>query len=165
MLSDGNGARDSTVALGLKHLSLTFAFGVGFVECAPRLADPFPTPLVPSGHRGITAAFSRGNFLLELVIARKTVRVQRAPTMFGPVSFTIRSQLDDGVVEAEVAPPTRQPPKRLDLRLRVPLTHKLQSVLVNGRQHTQVDLTKAAVSLSGLTGTMRIKAMFTRITP
>lgn len=34
----------------------------------------------------------------------KTIRVVRAPTMFGPVSFTLRSRLDEGVVEAQVCP-------------------------------------------------------------
>ncbi len=90
----------------------------------------------------------------------KTICVERAPTMFGPVSFTIRSQLDDGIVEAEVVPPARLPPKRLDLRLRVPATHELQSVLVNDREHTQIDAARATVRLNGLNGTVRIKATF-----
>ena len=91
----------------------------------------------------------------------KTIRVEGAPTMFGPVSFTLRSQLDDGVVEAEVVTPSRQPPKRLDLRLRVPVTHKLQSVEVNGRPHAQIDVASATISLSDLTGTVRVIARFT----
>ncbi|HJN13517.1 MAG TPA: LamG domain-containing protein [Pirellulaceae bacterium] len=91
----------------------------------------------------------------------KTIRVEHAPTMFGPVSFTIRSQLDDGVVEAEVVPPSRLPPKRLELRLRVPVTHKLQSVRVNGQQHTQIDVARGTISLSDLTGTVRVVATFT----
>jgi len=91
----------------------------------------------------------------------KTIRVERAPTMFGPVSYTIRSQLDDGVVEAQVVPPSRQPPKRLALRLRVPMTHKLESVQVNGHRYKRFDVARATVSLSGLTGTVRVKARFT----
>ena len=80
--------------------------------------------------------------------------------MFGPVSFTIRSRLDDGVVEAEVMPPSRLPPRRLDLRLRVPVTRELQNVRVNGQEHGQVDVSRGTVSLSGLTGTVRVKATF-----
>ena len=95
------------------------------------------------------------------LIHGKTIRVERAPTMFGPVSFTIRSQLGDGIVEAEVVPPARLPPKRLDLRLRVPMTHELQSVQVNGREHTQVDKARGTISLGDLHGTVRVKATFT----
>lgn len=92
----------------------------------------------------------------------KTIHVERAPTMFGPVSFTIRSQLDDGIVEAEVSPPARLPPKRLDLRLRVPVSHELQSVHVNGREHTQIDAPRATISLTDLSGPLRVKATFAR---
>lgn len=90
----------------------------------------------------------------------KTIRVERAPTMFGPVSFTIRSQLNDGIVEVEVVAPVRLPPERLDLRLRVPATHGLQSVQVNGQEHTQIDKARATISLGDLTGTVRVRAKF-----
>ncbi len=90
----------------------------------------------------------------------KTIRVEKAPTMFGPVSFTIRSRLDDGVVEAQVVPPSRLPPKRLALRLRIPATHKLQSVQVNGREHKSFDAARVTIDLKDMTGTLRVKATF-----
>jgi len=91
----------------------------------------------------------------------KTIRVERAPTMFGLVSFTIHSQLKDGIVEAQVVTPSRRSPKRLDLRLRVPVTYQLQSVQVNGRPYKRFDVAHSTISLSGLTGTVRVKATFT----
>ena len=41
-----------------------------------------------------------------------TVGVKDAPTFFGPVGYTITSHTAQGYIEAEIQPPTRQPPKR-----------------------------------------------------
>ncbi|NQT37993.1 MAG: hypothetical protein HQ581_10915 [Planctomycetes bacterium] len=43
------------------------------------------------------------------------IRVQRAPTHFGPVSFTVRGTAEG--VQVELHPPTRQTPKRIVLHL------------------------------------------------
>src|SRR5262249_53062787 len=50
----------------------------------------------------------------------KTIKVERAPTAFGPVSFSLNSNLKKGEVVAELEPPRRNPPKRLLLRVRLP---------------------------------------------
>ncbi|MCC7335754.1 MAG: hypothetical protein IT422_11690 [Pirellulaceae bacterium] len=92
----------------------------------------------------------------------QTIRVERAPTLFGPVSFTIHSRLAENLVEAEVQVPSRQPPRRLALRLRVPVSHSLQRVEVNGREHVQFDATRGTISLNDLSGTLRIQAHFSR---
>jgi hypothetical protein len=90
----------------------------------------------------------------------KTIRVERAPTVFGPVSFTLCSQLDEGTVTADVVPPTRQSPKRLNLRLRVPVSHKLQAVRVNGRPHKQFDAESATIRLGDVEGEAHVIAAF-----
>src|SRR5205823_10375825 len=50
----------------------------------------------------------------------KTIRLQRAPTAFGPVSLEIKSRLRQGEVVAKVDLPTRNSPKQTLLRIRVP---------------------------------------------
>jgi hypothetical protein len=50
----------------------------------------------------------------------QTVRVERAPTAFGPVSATLHSRLSAGEVTAEVILPARQRPARTLLRIRLP---------------------------------------------
>jgi hypothetical protein len=50
----------------------------------------------------------------------KTIKVTDAPTAFGPVSFTIQSKLSKGVVDVDLNLPTRNPPSKILLRLRLP---------------------------------------------
>ena len=50
----------------------------------------------------------------------KTIRVERAPTAFGPVSITVRSRLAANEITAELALPQREHPRRTLLRIRVP---------------------------------------------
>ena len=50
----------------------------------------------------------------------KTIKVDRAPTAFGPVSFRLESHLDRGEIIAEVDPPHRNRPKSMLFRARVP---------------------------------------------
>jgi len=50
----------------------------------------------------------------------KAIRIERAPTAFGPVSVRLESRLAEGKVLAEVDLPQRNPPVRALLRARVP---------------------------------------------
>ena len=50
----------------------------------------------------------------------KAIKVERAPTAFGPVSLHVQSKLSQGEVVAEVDLPRRQTPKQTLLRIRVP---------------------------------------------
>jgi hypothetical protein len=50
----------------------------------------------------------------------KTIKVERAPTAFGPVSFRMESHLNRGEIIAEIDPPHRNWPKRILFRARVP---------------------------------------------
>ncbi len=51
---------------------------------------------------------------------RKTIKVERAPTAFGPVSVRLESRLAEGKVLAEVDLPERNPPRKTFLRARLP---------------------------------------------
>ena len=63
----------------------------------------------------------------------KTIKVERAPTAFGEVSITMRSNLKKGEVIAEVTAPPR-PPKSFLLRARLPEGWKATSAEIGGRE-------------------------------
>ena len=50
----------------------------------------------------------------------KEIRVEDAPTYFGPVSFRIVSEVSKGRIHVELQPPKRNPPEKLEIRLRHP---------------------------------------------
>jgi hypothetical protein len=77
----------------------------------------------------------------------KQIKVERAPTAFGPVSVTMKSKLSDGEVVADVQLPERNPIEKILLRARVPEGWKVFSANANGEElkvdeNGTVDLTK-----------------------
>ena len=50
----------------------------------------------------------------------KIIRLEQAPTAFGTVSCTVKSELKAGRVIVDVSLPARHPPTRSRLRLRLP---------------------------------------------
>lgn len=65
------------------------------------------------------------------------VALRRAPTHFGPISFSLESRVEDGEITAHVTPPPDHP--RIKLRLRHPLRSRLLAVTVNGRRWTRCE--------------------------
>jgi len=63
----------------------------------------------------------------------KTIRVERAQTVFGMVSFLIRSEVGKGRIVARVSLPERNPPAEVWLRLRHPQGKQPQRVSINGK--------------------------------
>jgi hypothetical protein len=78
----------------------------------------------------------------------KVIKVERAPTDFGPTSFRIESRLEKGQVIAEIDPPQRNQPKRTLLRARVPDAWKITSAEI-GSQTLQPD-DKGTVDISSI---------------
>ena len=74
----------------------------------------------------------------------KKIRIDRAPTQFGEVSFEIRSVLSKGVIEADVTLPPRPPAKTL-LRLRLPGRYGTRTIDLTGRSG-QVHLREVVTS-------------------
>lgn len=84
------------------------------------------------------------------------VRVTKAPTEFGPVSYTVASAVNEGRVDAEVALPERQAPEKVMLRLRLPGGMTVESAEANGKD---VGVERGeTIDLSGLTGTVKVVA-------
>jgi hypothetical protein len=88
------------------------------------------------------------------------LRVKDAATFFGPVSFAIESDADDGVIRARVEMPSRSAPDAVVLRLRHPRVRRLSSVEVNGKAWKDFDPRKETIRLSGLKGEVSITARY-----
>ena len=62
--------------------------------------------------------------------AGRRISVRRAPTSFGPVSYSLEARSD--TISAIVETPARPAPKTLKLRVRLPRGQRVESVTVNG---------------------------------
>jgi len=80
----------------------------------------------------------------------KEIKVERAPTAFGPVSIRVQSKLADGKVNAEVELPQRNPPKQTWLRIRVPDGWRVTSGR-SGQSELKVD-ERGTADISALRG-------------
>ncbi|HTL29660.1 MAG TPA: hypothetical protein VL282_10575 [Tepidisphaeraceae bacterium] len=85
----------------------------------------------------------------------KTIKVENAPTNFGPVSYTITSKLKGGTIDAQITLPPKAPQK-ISLRLRLPRNQKLASATAGDKQ-LKID-NGETIDLSGLTGNVSIQA-------
>jgi hypothetical protein len=77
-----------------------------------------------------------------------TVGVSRAPTQFGEVSYSIRSHVSEGYIEARIDPPTRGTPKAIVLRVRHPEGKPIRSATVNGRPYEDFDAKRECIRLA-----------------
>jgi hypothetical protein len=80
----------------------------------------------------------------------KTIKVEGAPTAFGPVSVRVESRLSAGEVRAEVDLPRRNQPKRTLLRIRVPEGWRVISAESGGKRFPADET--GAVDISSLSG-------------
>jgi hypothetical protein len=85
----------------------------------------------------------------------KEIKVERAPTAFGPVAVRLQSKLNQGEVVAEVDLPTRNQPKQTLLRVRVPDGWKVTSAESGGAQ-LKVD-ERGTADLSNLKGRVVVR--------
>ncbi|MBI3192598.1 MAG: hypothetical protein HYZ36_08030, partial [Pedosphaera parvula] len=90
----------------------------------------------------------------------KVIRVQRAPTVFGEVSFRMQSQLRKGEVIVQVEPPQRQLPKQTLLRCRTPDGWRITAARV-GDKRLAAD-SQGTVDVSGLQGALEVRFQVTR---
>ena len=90
----------------------------------------------------------------------KTITVERAPTAFGEVSVTVQSRLSAGEVIAEVALPTRSPPRQTQLRLRLPEGWLISAAAAGATKLAPDD--RGTVDLTALRGRQRLRFEVTR---
>jgi len=68
----------------------------------------------------------------------RSVKVRDAPTFFGEVGFAITSRVGEGFIGAEIAPPQREVPREIVLRLRHPQGKALAGAEVRGAKDFKV---------------------------
>jgi hypothetical protein len=85
----------------------------------------------------------------------KCIRVQRAPTAFGPVSVCAESRLASGQVLVTAELPSRNPPRQILLRARVPEGWRVTAARAGGLDLPVDD--RGTVDLSGRQGTVCVE--------
>ncbi len=90
------------------------------------------------------APFATGAWLAD----GERISVVRAPTSFGPVSYTIQSAVAQQHIDATIEPPARNAPQRIVLRVRHPEGKPIQSVTVDGAPHQEFDPQAETVTLT-----------------
>ena len=88
--------------------------------------------------------------------AGRRIAVRRAPTSFGPVSFSVEARTD--TILATVDVPARPAPKLLKLRLRLPRGQLVESAAVNGKpvEPRPGEKLGETIDLSGLGGQLEV---------
>jgi len=70
------------------------------------------------------------------------IRIQRAPTYFGPLNLVVDSRAASGTISAAIDLPDRRRPSSLIIRLRHPGFAPLAAVTINGREWAGFDVQK-----------------------
>ncbi len=89
----------------------------------------------------------------------KSIRIEHAPTAFGPVTLSVESHLSRGYMTAEVDCPPR-PSKRMLLRLRLPPGWRIARATT--RQISFLVDSDGAIDLSGLRGKIKLRFVVER---
>jgi hypothetical protein len=88
------------------------------------------------------------------------ISVRNAPTNFGKVSYTIRSGVSSGHIDADIEPPKERPPQKIVIRLRHPEGKPMRSVTVQGKPHKDFDPAKETVTLAPSAGPITVRAAY-----
>ncbi len=89
-----------------------------------------------------------------------TISVDRAPSYFGEVGYTIASHVNQNYIEAAVKVPAGKLPERIVLRLRHPQGKKMQSVRVNGKEHRDFDANQNLIRIQPDQDPVTIRAQY-----
>lgn len=88
----------------------------------------------------------------------ESIEVKGLQTEFGPITFSLRSHLAKGRIEATIDPPGRAKAGKLRLRLRLPEASKLRSVEVNGRSVRSFDAASGWIELPAGSARLQVTA-------
>jgi hypothetical protein len=88
----------------------------------------------------------------------KSVRVENAPTCFGPMGYQIDSQVERGKIVVRLDPPTRQLPATIVLCIRHPQGKPIRAVQVDGQPSDR--FTADRVTMPGSLKPLTIEARF-----
>ena len=91
----------------------------------------------------------------------KAIKVERAPTAFGPISLAVQSRINRGEVLAKLELPTRNAAKQTLLRIRVPDGWRVISATAE-RRELNVD-ERGTVDVSSLKGKATVRFRVARL--
>jgi hypothetical protein len=86
--------------------------------------------------------------------------VRAAPTRFGRVSYTLRSEVGQGRIVATIDGPDRASPARVVLRVRHPEGRRIRGVTVDGQPHAQFDADAETVTLGPSRSVRQVLVMY-----
>ncbi len=91
----------------------------------------------------------------------KQVKVERAPTLFGELGYTVQSELDDGKIRATIQLPDRvHTAREVVLRLRTPDKRVIRKVKIDGRVHKAFNPDQETIDLTGKSGTIQVVVQY-----
>lgn len=90
----------------------------------------------------------------------KQVKIDNAPTFFGPVSYTVESHLSRGYVDVTIVPPTRNPPRQIVIRLRHPDSKPLLGFGLDGKRKQMSAKDESVIRLKSAEKPIKIRAFF-----
>ena len=93
----------------------------------------------------------------------RRIVARRAPTSFGPVSFTIDSRARSVHVSLDV--PDRAPLRTLRLRLRLPPGNRMTDAALDGRPFHRIDPRAETIDLSGQAGNLELVVAYRKRRP
>lgn len=88
------------------------------------------------------------------------ISIERAATYFGPMSFEMRSFVNEGRIEMTLDPPTRNAPKAIHIRFRHPDGKPMTGVSVNGKPLSDFDPKSELVTLPNVKDRTKIIAFY-----
>jgi hypothetical protein len=89
-----------------------------------------------------------------------SVGVREAPTHFGNVTYQIKSDVDGGVIRAEISSPAREKPTQIVLHLRHPQYKRMRQVRVNGVSTQDFDAKNELVRLASAPQSLQVEALY-----
>lgn len=91
----------------------------------------------------------------------KEIVVKRAPTLFGEISYQIRSEIDQNKIYITVNLPDQAvTAKEISIRLRTPGNRTIKSVRLNGKSLRSFDAAKETIDLAGEYGLLNLTVIY-----
>ncbi len=84
--------------------------------------------------------------------------VQRMATFFGPVSYQVESGPTSATIQID--PPTQHPPHEILVHVRRPTGQRIQSMLIDGRPHSDFDPQNEVIRLAAPAGPVTIRVAY-----
>jgi len=90
----------------------------------------------------------------------KSIKIERAETYFGEMGYEIHSEVSNDKITMILQPPTRNAPKKINVRFRHPKSKPMEKVVVNGEERTDFDSENEIIHLGEVSQRSEIIAYY-----